>query len=601
MQLSNYKKNIIVFLITLLFLLLFSPFGIDLTDEGKQMSIAWNIFHAKTIHSYNMHKFGSWFVNGLWLSIIGRPFLLWARLGGVILMTLMTLFSYMISKKYLNNNFTIFILVTSLMFIICENHPETKIDHSNLPTLFALISLFLFLLYIRPEMDFKGSVLFNISASIFMFISILTRVPHILFLFFPVIFFLLSKKLFNTSWKKILHAILTYYVPVFLIIIIGVIYLQIKNGNGITIINKIFNDMFGLLIKIEKVKELNLNVINKPYELKKISYSFFLLHKYIRDSIYIFSLMFFFLIGIIILNILYEKYQKRLLKNKYIEYSFYFIIGLFLFVFLFLKPWMWYMATYGFIFAFLIIIFTKKINLKYEFFYIFWGILFIYISFLGSNNGYRHSVPSGAIFILISIVGLLNYKRKNDLVSNNLLFLNKFTYIFFIVLLIFSFNKRIFNDNKRDVQPVFARDTMFKSKVLSGIFSSKDRVEAIDGILEVSKNYINDENTLLCFNSIPMLYYLLDKDYFLNDPWLIPNNFNSIKSRLENKANNNIYPDYIIFGKKSAKEDNWPDTKVVIDDKDKVLYDYISMYIKTNNYKIIYENKAFLFYKKWEK
>ena len=116
--------------------------------------------------------------------------------------------------------------------------------------------------------------------------------------------------------------------------------------------------------------------------------------------------------------------------------------------------------------------------------------------------------------------------------------------------------------------------------------------------MDAAKKNINDSDTIICFNSIPMFYYLLNKDYFLADPWIIVTNFNSVKNSLENKANSNFYPDYIIFSKKSAKENNWPDTDIIIDKKDRNIYEYLIYYIKYNNYESIYENTTFILYKK---
>ena len=76
--------SLIVFVSALLILLFFIPFGVDLTDEGEQMSTAWFMFHGRFYHSYNIYKIGSWLVNGVWLSIVGGPFLIWERVGGVI-------------------------------------------------------------------------------------------------------------------------------------------------------------------------------------------------------------------------------------------------------------------------------------------------------------------------------------------------------------------------------------------------------------------------------------------------------------------------------------------------------------------------------------
>ena len=136
---------------------------------------------------------------------------------------------------------------------------------------------------------------------------------------------------------------------------------------------------------------------------------------------------------------------------------------------------------------------------------------------------------------------------------------------------------------------------MYKSPELFGIFSSKEKVEAIDGIIFEAKKYIKKENTLICFNSVPMLHYLLNRDYFLSDPWLVQYDFNI---ELDQKLKQNSFPDYIIYAKKSAREKNWPNTDVLYEPRDKKKYIYMNNYINKYNYKIIYENSSFILYKK---
>ena len=177
MKITKNNKIILIFFSFLLLLVLFSPFGIDLTDEGKQMSISWFMFNGDTDHSYTQDKIGSWMINGLWLNIINKPLLIWERIGGVLLMSIMALIVYLLIKKYRDDNYTIFITFITFLFIICRNHPENKIDHSNLPTLLAIISLFSLFLFINNNYEFNGNVIFIICSSLIMLFSIFTESP----------------------------------------------------------------------------------------------------------------------------------------------------------------------------------------------------------------------------------------------------------------------------------------------------------------------------------------------------------------------------------------------------------------------------------------
>jgi len=569
-----------------------------MTDEGKQMTISWNIFHGNIDHDLVIHKSGSWFINGLWISIVGKPLLIWARIGGALLMSIMICFAYLILKRYDNNLYTVFITFTSLFFVICENHPETKIDHSNLPVLFALISLYFFLLYTGHEMDFKGKIIFNVLSFLFMLFSVFTRTPHIFFLIFPLIFYLISLKMYKLDKITFFKGVFFYYLFLIFLILVSVIFLLFNDDLILKSFGKINKDFFAFLNSFRGLTELSFSQLLNQNEVRKISYNYYLIHRYIKDSVYISGIFLILFTGLILSEIIFKRFIERFLTKKYINLIFNFIVAVFILIFINLKPWMWYMSSFAFVIAFIIILKIKKINLRIEFFYLFWGLVLFYVSFIGSNNSYRHSFPAGAILILIPIAALINHKRKKELSEKNLSFLNRFTYIFFIVILFFSFGKKIINDNKRDSQPMFTRSVMFRSPELRCIFSTKNRVNAVDELISEFKSISKKDDKILCFNSIPMIYYLLNKDYFLNDPWLIPYNVTNTKRELEKKVENNIFPDFIIFAKKSAKEDNWPDSDIIVDEKDQPLYDYIKEFINKYKYNIIFENNSFLLYKK---
>jgi hypothetical protein len=568
-----------------------------MTDEGKQMSISWNIFHGTNSHSYDMNKYGSWFINGLWLSVIGRPFLLWARLGGAVLMALMTLIMYIMMKKYYDGKYTIFIILAALMFVICENHPETKIDHSNLPTFLALLSFLFLILYIKTNYDFTGNYIFLVISSLMMLFSMFTRFPHILFFIFPMIYFINCFKKYKINKIKIINSTLIYYIPFFFLIIILAI-LIINNFIKVDMYKNILSKIIDPIFSIKNLFQNDIKIIFNQYELKKISYSYFLIYKYLLDFFHILSIALLFIVSMLLANKIYNNmYKKAFYNNKY-DIGLFIILGFFIFVFLNIKPWMWYKATLGFFIAVLFIFKIKKIKMAEEYFYLYWGILLFFISFLGSNNSFRHSIPSGAVFMIFSIIALMNHKRRIELNNNNLMFLNKFIYVFFIIIFMFSFYKKIANDNKRDTNPIFSRNTMFKSSALFGIFSNKDRVDSIDGIINAVNENVKKDNTVLCFNSIPMMYYLLNKDYYLNDPWLIPYGLANTKINLELKAQKSQYPDFIIFSKKTAMEKNWPNTDIDTYEKDKELYEFIKDYISKNQYLNIYENYSFILFKR---
>lgn len=591
-EIISIHPLLFIFLFSFFYLMIWIPFGIDMTDEGKQMSIAWNIFHGKFKHTYDVTRFGSWFINGLWLCIVNKPLLLWARIGGVVLMSFMTLFVYLILSKYSNDIYSIFVIVVTLLLVICENHPETKIDHSNLPVLFA----FIFLAFI-----FKGSkskniftfIISNIFAYIFLILSIWTRLPHLLFLPFPFIYYLFESA--KSKNKDILQFNLFFHVPIFMLFSLIVLIFFITNFNlVISLFQKI---QFNLISFKNFIFNFNLSNILDFNSSKQYSYLVFLFHRYLRDTIYITVIALIIFFSVLFAEKIYSLRVIKLFDKRKFFIFFNIITTLVIFLSFFIKPWFWYMSIFAFVNVYLLMLILNKIKLKEEFFYIFWGYLLFFVSFVGSNNSYRHSFPAGAIFLLIPIVALINHKRKSEL-RVKLPILNTVTYLFFIAILLFSFTKKIVDDNKRDTHPIFTRNVFFKSSPLFGITSNRERVVVIDDLISTFNKISKNEDTILCFNSIPMMYYFLNKDYFLNDPWLIPYGKEKVEKELEAKAKENIFPNFIIFSKTTPQEDNWPNTNVIIYEKDKKLYEYILSYINRYNYKEAYQNSAFVIYKR---
>lgn len=586
----KYSQSI-VFIASFLFLMFWIPFGLDMTDEGKQMSIAWFIFHGDFPHQYNFLKLGSWVANGLWLSIAGKPLLLWERIGGVILMSIMALVAYNILKRYKNNVYTCIVLFITLLFVICRNHPETKIDHSNFPTLLALLSIYCMLLYTKPDMSFSGNIIFNILSSIIMMISVFTRFPHIIFVIFPLIFFIIALKLYKITPAKMLEALASYYLPIIIPAILGIIVLAIKGDIQPIVTEK----MQGIINNFKGLKLFSFELLKDDAALRKSAYYLFLLKRYMKDFIHIGGLGFLLWIALLIGKPLYNKVRLQKFYTKKIDGIFFTLICLGLFGAMLVKPWMWYKLTFGFVFLYLIIISVYRLNLKIEFFYLYWGILLTLISFLGSNNSIRHSVPAGAIFILIPIVFLINQKYRDVLATKNRL-LYKFTLTFLVAMLLIGGYKRVFDNNKRDMQ-MFKLDTMYTTPALFGIFSNEERVEAIDGLLDAAKKHIEPEDTLICYNSVPMIHYLLNHDYYFNDPW-IDNMINEYTiEELQRRTKHNQHPDYIVFSKKSGRERDWPVTDVLMEPGDEALYDFMTEHT-SKVYTNIYENKGFILFKK---
>lgn len=579
----------IVFTGCVLFFSFYAPLGIDLTDEGKQMSIAYFLFNGNIDHNYNYYKLGAWLINGAWLNIVSFPFLFIERIGGVLLVSFMGVTIYKIFTFFSTKIHSLIAFIPAYMMAVARNHPETKIDHNNLPTLILFISMLLMIYYYSTiiRTGKKKYLLLTFSSLIYQF-SIFTRFPHITFYIAPFLFFILDYLFNHKKKKQIVNEIVFYYLLPLIPVIIAIFGLMYSGFISMDI----FYSLFGKLSSHFSGDGAFTD-----------SYLFRLLKIYGFDTfrLVVFIAGFFvFVIGsyFIKTRIIEHKFIKDKFNDKIISFSEKLALMIVIMAFMLIQPWSYYTTVLSLIFLFIVyVMFHLRYKINEEkmlmFFLFFYGPIIYFVSFVGSNNSFSHSFPSGAVTFVFGAVLLVVLKYDIFKKDKFAVFVRYITILFFIVTVVFALGKKTFNNAKRDGR-IETLDTMFRSRELWGIISQKNRVEVLDDIILKSKELIPEDSTLICFNYIPMLHYILSMDYYLDDPWIYQINPERLSESLSQKE----LVDYIIYAKRCAREEKWPDTEVMYGPKyGEEIKKIIDNYVEQNQYINIYENDAFYIYK----
>jgi hypothetical protein len=159
--------------------LIWIPQGLEITDEGWALTKSWFLLHGSWKDNVDVY-WGSTLINGLWLSILNTPCVLWERIGFSLLVAGMGVFVFLILKNIFWSDYLVIILF--LLSIIWHRGTYTM-NYSNLPVFFVLGSIY-FLLSVENTVK-----IFNyFMAGIFIIIAIFCKFTFVLILSIPIAF-----------------------------------------------------------------------------------------------------------------------------------------------------------------------------------------------------------------------------------------------------------------------------------------------------------------------------------------------------------------------------------------------------------------------------
>ena len=228
-------------------------------------------------------------------------------------------------------------------------------------------------------------------------------------------------------------------------------------------------------------------------------------------------------------------------------------------------------------------------------FFLFWGIVWAVCSMLGSNTGVKQMLMGAFLLCPVVTVALLN-DREND----GKIFQNRESALILTAMvgfLVLSFYAKIFDVNLRDVDKLHC-NAKIEDSFFAGIKTGDLRAKEIDKVMKVLRSEMKESDTFLCFNSIPMFYYALNKRFLLSDPWIMQMDINDIKNQLAMLRAKNKSPNYVLFSVYSGRDADWSKSKVKCSSGEDEKYDVMTEFLAHPEYETIFKDDYFLIYRK---
>lgn len=580
-----YYSDFILFMTVFLYSLLWITQGFDLTDEGFVLSKSWFLLNGLWEQNTDF-MWGSSLTGGIWLKIIGAPFLLWERIGYCLIIALMGLFIYKILRNYFEAIYS-FIGVLLISVFIRLNIPT--INYSCLPGLLAIIGVFFFIKSLNSKDNgFYQKFYFIFSGAIFGF-SIFSRFSNIPFLVVPLAFFTLYYWIAKDEKILILRGLGYTYLGFLLIIIVCIGVLFFTNS-----LKAYYNHISYLFLNIFIKKQ---DSFSQVIGITKHSFGG-LMGQYIKDAgTFIKYLAQIFIPGLflylVIVNIKNDKIRNVLKIIIFIGFG-----SIFMYIMLKERYTKGFYFVLIFMFINAIIVLIKGIDFKDNFIIIFWSLFLSVFPALGSDLGIRPMLISGGVGLLFCVLFVLAFKSETIL-ENGKVGLKLFMIIMTIALLasgIYRQYRYAYRDRSRNSNSV-----MLNLKVLNGIFSSKARKLAVEGLVNFTKS-LNDfsKKDVYAANSQPLVYFLLNHQYSLFTPlapWTFLDDSNYLKFKIAELKKENRLPEYIIMSYKNGGSNDWPETKKKYGRNRKASFNFVNKLTKSCYLKIFSNNGYTVFRK----
>lgn len=580
MMVKTDKKTILygifIFFISFSYLTIWIWQGIDLTDSGYNLTKQWLVFNGNIENQLDL-MFGSTFIGGLWNSIISGNYLIWAFLGSVLIGSLSVLLIYTILSNYFEKK-KAFIAVVSIIPIAVVQIIKVP-NYNDIPLLLFL--LVIYFLIKAPLVNNKLSKFFLISAGIIYAILVISRFMLIVFLFFPLLLTIYNifSKQNKIHWFK--NSLL--FLGGFVVGLTIIFLLLFKYG----LLENYFANLYNFFLKRASIQADSINSETDVHSFKNIL---------LTTIKYYYYVLIFTPITIIFLNI----FSYLLIIKKDIIKDI--LVILFSILIILFALYYYVVRIYFIIFGlniFLILLYLYKSKNKKTNFLLLISLYSQMIINIGSG------IQNWTCMYLSSALSIVLLFKLGDFESSsyfkkviNFINLKKILLIILIVLGVITNYFNIYRDSSNRFELVHS----FETDNLKCVFTTKDRADAIDEVIEKIKASVNKYDEVLLINSVPLLYYLTETRPVTKDPWPLLNIYSTddFKNEMEEIFSKSP-PEIVVVAKGSPRTDKeWPKNVDTIGVKSRYLekLDYLYITIDKYNYELEWENKGFELYKK---
>lgn len=565
-----------IFLLSFLFQLVFIFQGCDVTDTGFHLTHQVASFLEKVDQcEISPMIFLTDFCGGAWLSLPGRPSLLWARLGGILLYSLNTAIIFSILSSYFELEKAFLVTFISSLFTTMRLGIDI-IDYYTFPAFLLTVQIWLFhkLLISSKESHRKtyGFFIGFITATI-----ILSKWPLFFVMITPVLmtaYYMLTQKNLTKPLRIIMQSSVGFICS---IIIFKIVYQKL----GLLDIFPFSYAPWNTILKYLGTGHHNANL---------------LFNAYVTDYVKVIRYSFFVFIGLHILSVLGDRIHHSYAKLSVIVLPILFVC--------FIATYKQDVDTTAYniifstvgvltIFAIMFISLDKGENIRLDLLLIA-GVVQMFITPLGSATGLMKSFYGMWLVLPLSLLCMEKIKDRLTILKINSMasHMNSILVVLFVLSLFFHFTN-IYRDN----QNRFLLNEPFSHRSLAGIYSSEHRVKAIDEVLMAIERYTDKNDYVLMANNLPMFYYLTGTKPALCNPWILLDNLEEIKRKEYDSLEKWHHPKLFVYAKVNTRDANWPyrDTAYLPSDKQKIDY-LLNEYAGRLQYKPLWHNDVFIIY-----
>lgn len=588
-MLKKFSLNYIInFLFSIIFLFIvyfwgkfWSQYGIDISDSGFFLHSQERILkNQATGISPSYLWIGSDFIGALWLNLNSNVSLHFAKMGAYFLYGIIMLIGYFTVFRITKDSFYS-CKITLISYVFFGSLFIFPIINYDLAPLLPISLIFLLATFLtKTRIDVYIFFLFGVLSLIILFM----RLPLVLFVLSFVLFFLFKYRSFYNFF---------YFLVGFFTTIIILKFIPITNN----LLHLYFDTL------IEFAKPIFLGTMKNPklslfesfnYTLK--DQLFFWFRGYTRILFTSFFLFFIFFI-----------YKN--LGNKRIQFFFnIFLVSSILFISYFpLEKYNFFNSIninviqsqfiYNYILPSIIIITILYLFLeKCIYFDQVILVLFVFLLLPIGSNSFEKKISLTFFLVLPILYTLL---RKIISTKNGFLILKDYIYwslkIFSVPFFVLIFFKGL-NSPYRDL-PVDKLNTEFKSLSLKGIYSTKEKVEAIDPVVNWLLLNKKSNSSLLSIERTSIFNYLTGIPGVFDYPYPIYLSLNYFENHLLILKSSNQLPNFVIIPKVDISNPNWPIDKNLstIPNDYKV---FLIKFVNTNSYNLEFESDYFQIFKR---
>jgi len=555
------KYLFITFGILFVYMFILALQGFDLCDEGFVLTFYQQIFHAPETVEYQFLYYLSGLVGGVWNMLFGSGGILSFRILSIIIYLFIIYITYLTVRKYMQPKHLLF----AALFVILPYFGITVFHHNELTAFLVTVSVY----FILKGLNSKNGYINIFLGAFFIGVNIFSRIPNVTMIGLGLLLFVdyFYEKNNSRLWKNILYSLCGFISGISLMIAIMFLCGHLEIFRQSVVINLLdagtgsggTHDIFFLL------QAYFLNYKNVYTNLSIFVFTiFFFLYIYnfsTNQWLRLFSITSFIFIYILVFDLNNEKYYSLIL------------------------------------FPLLISCFVDRANKPFMLLNTA-SLLVMFLLPLGSDLGIRNMggncIWLGTFVSIIHVFRFINYQIETKRNYSYKLFLNAFFVVYLVTGLFYTSHRAYFDNGSRLEKRYRADNSKFT------VFTSKDKAEAMNELLSVLNKYVEKDDYLLAFESLPMINYLTETKPYIGNPWVRSYTFQNFKKHLDQAVATIPLP-VVLEQKCQPVGGNWtvPDTadkssNPFIYSLDRI--EYFEAFLRNNNYKIVWENDLFAIY-----